>query len=94
MFQTEIFSLYDIEFNALTFILAIVMIITIYPQAGNIFGASGLGGQVGYADPNFHIGYGFVSRYMSPMGIQMYDPRFKRLKDSIVRAIKTLQERP
>ncbi|KAJ8049426.1 Beta-lactamase domain-containing protein 2 [Holothuria leucospilota] len=63
-------------------------------EAGNIFGASGLGGQVGYADPNFHIGYGFVSRYMSPMGIQMYDPRFKRLKDSMMRAIKNLQERP
>lgn len=57
-------------------------------NAGNVFGSAGAGGQVGYADPNNNLGYGFVSRYMSPMGMQLSDPRFKNLQESVLRAIK------
>ncbi|KAJ8049436.1 Beta-lactamase domain-containing protein 2 [Holothuria leucospilota] len=63
----------------------------IIPQgenAGNMFGAPGYGGQVGYADPNYNLGYGFVSRYDAPMGLQMNDPRFQRLRESVVKAVK------
>ncbi|XP_071852769.1 beta-lactamase domain-containing protein 2-like [Apostichopus japonicus] len=62
-------------------------------NAGNLFGAPGAGGQVAYADPNNKIGYGFVSRYMSPMGIQMMDPRFINLKESVLRAVKKVDDR-
>ncbi|KAJ8049424.1 Beta-lactamase domain-containing protein 2 [Holothuria leucospilota] len=61
-------------------------------NAGNVFGASGAGGQVGYADPNNNIGYGFVSRYMSPMGIQFLDPRFKNLQESILKAVEATKK--
>ncbi|PIK39536.1 putative beta-lactamase domain-containing protein 2 [Apostichopus japonicus] len=54
---------------------------------GNLFGAPGAGGQIGYADPNNKIGYGFVSRYMSTLGIQLLDPRIQRLIDSVKRSI-------
>lgn len=63
----------------------------IIPQAnntGNIFGAAGYGGQVGYADPTYKLGYGFLSRYNSPMGFQLQDPRFKRLQESVLKAIE------
>lgn len=59
---------------------------------GNIFGAPGAGGQIGYADPNNKVGYGFVSRYMSPMGLQMIDPRIKHLKASVENAVRKLKK--
>ncbi|XP_071852274.1 beta-lactamase domain-containing protein 2-like [Apostichopus japonicus] len=54
----------------------------------NLFGSPGAGGQVGYADPNNKLGYGFISRYMSPMGMQFHDPRIIYLQESVLRAIE------
>lgn len=53
--------------NAARLAFIIMLIATILLsvfQAGNMFGAPGYGGQVGYVDPNYKLGYGFVSRYM------------------------------
>ncbi|PIK56468.1 putative beta-lactamase domain-containing protein 2 [Apostichopus japonicus] len=57
----------------------------------NLFGSAGLGGQIGYADPNKKIGYGFVSRYLSPQGLAFIDPRSKYLQESVLRAVKKIE---
>ncbi|PIK56467.1 putative beta-lactamase domain-containing protein 2 [Apostichopus japonicus] len=66
----------------------------VIPEVGqemNLFGSAGLGGQIGYADPNKKIGYGFVSRYLSPQGLAFIDPRSKYLQESVLRAVKRLK---
>ncbi|PIK44600.1 putative beta-lactamase domain-containing protein 2 [Apostichopus japonicus] len=66
--------------------------IEVIPQPNednNIFGASGVGGQIGYADKGRQIGYGFVTRFLSPVGLQLYDPRIQRLKESVLQALRT-----
>lgn len=59
----------------------------------NLFGSPGGGGQVGYADPNRVIGYGYVTRFMSPEGWALYDPRIRRLQESTLSAITKLETR-
>lgn len=56
-----------------------------------MFGASGYGGQFGFADPNRRLGYGFLSRYMSPSGFGFHDPRAKFLLESVIRAVKKIE---
>lgn len=53
---------------------------------GNLFGAPGFGGQFGYSDPNNKLGYGFISRFLSPLGVQLLDPRISRLLGSVKKA--------
>ncbi|KAJ8038192.1 Beta-lactamase domain-containing protein 2 [Holothuria leucospilota] len=57
----------------------------------NLFGSPGAGGQLGYADPNRNIGYGYVTRYISPEGWAFMDPRLRRLQESTLNAIKRMQ---
>lgn len=57
----------------------------------NLFGSPGAGGQVGYADPNRNIGYGYVTRYISPEGWAFMDPRLRRLQESTLNAIKRME---
>lgn len=54
---------------------------------GNLFGTAGLGGQIGYADPNEGIGYGFVTRTNAALSLQWLDPRLRRLRESVLSAI-------
>lgn len=56
-------------------------------QKGNLFGSPRAEGQVTYADPDNQLSYGFVSRYMSPLGMQVDDPRFKMLQKSVLRVV-------
>lgn len=53
---------------------------------GNLFGAPGFGGQFGYSDPNNKLGYGFISRFLSPLGVELLDPRISRLLGSVKKA--------
>lgn len=66
----------------------------IVPQGnglGNLFGSVGAGGQYGYADPNLRIGYGFVSRYFTPISLEA-DERVRRLVESVRRAYQKLKQ--
>lgn len=67
----------------------------IIPQpgnAGNLFGSSGAGGQIGYSDVDNKIGYGFVTRYSAVLGIQFYDPRIARLQESVLRVVTKVEK--
>lgn len=57
-------------------------------EEGNLFGAPGYGGQMGYADPNNNLGIGFISRYMSPSAFKFEDQRIKSLYESVQRIVE------
>lgn len=56
-----------------------------------MFGAPGMSGQIGYAYPNYELGYGFLSRYNSPTGFQNHDPRFQRLQEIVLRVVQNTE---
>ena len=59
-------------------------------QESDILGHPGLGGNNAYADPKYHLGVGFVTRYASQYGLGN-DPRFTSVRDELYRAIQQIE---
>ena len=51
-----------------------------------MFGAPGLGGQMGYADPKYKLGIGFTSNYLSMTGLK--DHRYSLLEEAVYQSLE------
>ena len=54
-------------------------------------GHPGFGGNNAYADPKYHLGVGFVTRYAYGYGLAN-DPRFTSVRDALYQAIQQIEE--
>ncbi|XP_072027156.1 beta-lactamase domain-containing protein 2-like [Amphiura filiformis] len=59
-------------------------------QDREMLGHPGHGGNNAYADSKYHLGVGFVTRYVSPYGLGN-DPRFTSVRDALYRAIDKIE---
>jgi CubicO group peptidase (beta-lactamase class C family) len=64
----------------------------LFGSSARAFGAPGAGGSFAFADPDAHLGYAYI---MNKMDFWLLDdPREKRLRDAVYRAIARLGRRP
>lgn len=53
-----------------------------------MFGTPGLGGQMGYADPTYNLGIGYLSNYLSITGQK--DHRYSQIENAIYKCVEKL----
>ncbi len=57
-----------------------------------MFGAPGAGGQMGYADPEHHLGWAYLTNYQSIYAIGD-DPRYLALESAMYECVVNIEKK-